>query len=132
MAEPLRAPVMRSPSQWPGTGRVATSAGRATIEVIGGIWPRRVGPSRPRSARLAGLTPRRQQFETQGAAWPHLQRGIEGLGREMLLPVVRICTGTASGNLLEQTALSQRGPHLLPQPGVQARAWSPWLTGAEL
>jgi hypothetical protein len=30
-AEPLRAPLIRSPSQWPGTVRVATSAGRSVI-----------------------------------------------------------------------------------------------------
>ena len=43
-ADPLRAPLMRSPSQWPGTVRVATSAGRSSIGVMLGIWPRRSVP----------------------------------------------------------------------------------------
>ena len=36
-AEPFRAPLMRSPSQWLGTVRVATSAGRSSIGVMWGI-----------------------------------------------------------------------------------------------
>ena len=43
-AELLRAPFIRSPSQWPGTARVAISAGRAAIGVMWGIWPRRSVP----------------------------------------------------------------------------------------
>jgi hypothetical protein len=43
-ADPLRAPLIRSPSQWPSTVRVATSAGRSVIGVMLGIWPRRSVP----------------------------------------------------------------------------------------
>ena len=43
-SEPLRAPLIKSPSQWPGTVRVTTSAGRAAIGVILGRWPRRSVP----------------------------------------------------------------------------------------
>ncbi|MEP6933191.1 MAG: hypothetical protein ABI988_04510 [Nitrospirota bacterium] len=43
-ADPLRAPLMRSPSPWPGTVRVTTSAGRSAIDVIVGRWPRRSVP----------------------------------------------------------------------------------------
>ena len=55
-AEPLRAPLSRSPSQWPGTVRVATSAGRAASGVILGICPRRAVPrARGRRALRACL-----------------------------------------------------------------------------
>ena len=43
-AETLHAPLIRSPSQWAGTMRVAASAGRSAIDVIRGIWPRRSVP----------------------------------------------------------------------------------------
>ena len=43
-AEPFRAPLMRSPSQWSGTVRLATSAGRSAIGVMLGIWPRQSVP----------------------------------------------------------------------------------------
>ena len=43
-ADRSRAPLIRSPSQWPGTVRVATSAGRSAMGVIWGIWPRRSAP----------------------------------------------------------------------------------------
>jgi hypothetical protein len=43
-AEPLQAPLIRSPSQWPSTVWVATSAGRSAIGVMLGIWPRRSVP----------------------------------------------------------------------------------------
>ncbi len=36
-AEPLQATLIRSPSQWPGTVQMATSAGRSAIGVILGI-----------------------------------------------------------------------------------------------
>jgi len=44
---PLRTPLIRSPSQWPGTVRVATLAGHSVIGVIWGIWPRRSPPPAP-------------------------------------------------------------------------------------
>ena len=49
---------MRSPSQWPGTVRVAISAGRLAIGVIVRIWPRRLIP-RARGRRAV-----------PAAAWP--------------------------------------------------------------
>ena len=33
-------PMIRSPSQWPGTARSSTSAGRSLIMTMSGIWPR--------------------------------------------------------------------------------------------
>ncbi len=66
-AEALRAPLIRLPSQWPGTVRVATSAGRSVIGVIlGNLAPS--STPRPRSACLARLTQCRQQFAPQRAA----------------------------------------------------------------
>ena len=43
-ADPFRAPLIKSPSQWPGTVRPATSAGRSAMGVILGSWPRRSLP----------------------------------------------------------------------------------------
>ena len=38
--------MMRSPSQWPGTARSSTSAGRSLIMTMSGIWPRFVARGR--------------------------------------------------------------------------------------
>ena len=86
-------------------------------------------PSRPRPARLARLTQCGQQFAPQGAAGQHIQARIDGLGREVLLHVVRIRASEAPGNLFRRAALGQMCPHILPQPGVEEFARSPRLTG---
>lgn len=52
-AEPFVRPLMRSPSQWPGTVRLATSAGRSTIGALFGMWPRRSSPAREAGAPCA-------------------------------------------------------------------------------
>ena len=88
-----------------------------------------IRPPRPRPARLARLTQRRQQFAPQGAAWQHIQAHIDGLGRELFAHVVRIRAFETPGNLLGRAALGQLRPHVLPQPGIQEFARSPWLTG---
>ena len=128
-AEPLRAPLIRSPSQWPGTVRV-TIFGRTL-----GHWRHvgdvaaSIGPPRPRSAGLARLTERRQQCAPQDSAWQHRQAHIDGLGREVFPHVVRIRTLETSGNLFGRVALSQMLPHIRPQPGIQECAGSPGLRG---
>ena len=45
MAERLLSPVIRSPSQWPGTARSSASAGRSLIMIMGSVnrWVRRSG-----------------------------------------------------------------------------------------
>ena len=96
---------------------------------IGDLAPS-IRPSRPRPARLACLTQRGQQFAAQGAAWQHIQRRIDGLGRELFPHVVRIRASEASGNLLGRAALAQVGPDILPQPGIQEFARPPRLTGS--
>ena len=113
-AEPLPPPLIRSPAQWPGTVQVTTSAGRAAIS-----------PSCPRPTCRARLTPRRQQCAAQGSAWQHIQRRIDGLGREVSSHVVRIRAAKASGNLFGRAALGQVGPDILPQPRVEEFARSP-------
>ena len=64
-AELLRAPLIRSPSQWPGTVRVATSAGRSASRVMWESGPP-IDPTRARPAGLAGLPQRGQQFAPSG------------------------------------------------------------------
>ena len=76
---------------------------------IGELAPS-IGPSRPRPARLARLTQRRQQFAPQGAAWQHIQARIDGLCRELFPHVVRIRAFEAPGNLFGRAALGQVGP----------------------
>ena len=89
-----------------------------------------IGPSRPRSARLARLTERRQQLATQGSAWQHIQRHIDGLCREVFPHVVRIRALEPPGNLLGRAALGQMRPHALPEPRVEECARPPRLTCA--
>jgi len=87
-----------------------------------------IRPSRPRPARLARLTQRGQQFAPQGAAWQHIQRRIDGLGREVSPHVVRIRASEAPGNLFGRAALSQVYPDVLPQPGGHEFPRPPRLT----
>jgi len=89
-----------------------------------------IDSSRPRPARLARLTERRQQFAPQRAPGQHLQPHIDRLGRELFPHVVRIRTFEPSGNLLGRAALSQMGPDILPQPGIQEFAGAPWPTSS--
>ena len=100
-AAPLRAPLMRSPSPWPGTGRVATAADR---------------PAGPRPTRLAQ---RHQQCAPQGSAWQHIQADREGLSRQVVAPVVRIRAGEPPGTLFGRAPLGQMRPHRRPQPEIQ-------------
>jgi hypothetical protein len=119
----LRAPLMRSPSQWPGTVRVATSAGRSAMGVIWGIWPRRS----IRPTRRVRLTQRRQQLAPQGSAGQHIEPHIDRLGREMFTHVVRIRALETSGNLFRRAALNQLCLDILPQQGSRSmrgrRGW---------
>ena len=54
---------------------------------------------RPQPACLARLTQCHQQLAPQGSAWQHIQRHIEGLGRQLFPHVVRILASEAPGNL---------------------------------
>ena len=126
-AEPLQAPLIRSPSQWPGTVQVATSAGRSANRRHLGDLAASIGPPRPRLACLARLTQRRQQCATQGSAWQHIRAHIDGFGREVFPDIVRIRALEPSSNLFGRVALRQMLPHILPQPGIQEFAGPPWL-----
>jgi hypothetical protein len=81
--------------------------GTRAIDVLLGIWPRRSDPPRPRPARFARRTQRRQQFGPQGSAGQHIQTHIDRFGRELLLHVARIRASEASGNLFGRAALSR-------------------------
>ena len=89
-----------------------------------------VRPPRPRPPRFACLTQRRQQCAPEGAAGQHIEPRIDRLGRKVLAHVVRIRALKPPGNLLGRAALRQMRPHILPQPGIQEFAGSPWLTGS--
>ena len=89
-----------------------------------------IRPSRPRPTRLARLTQRRQQFAPQGSAGQHIEPHLDRLGRELFPHVVRIRALETSGTLLGRAALGPLRPHVLPQPGIQEFAGSPWLTGS--
>ena len=129
-AEPLRAPLIKSPSQWP-----RHRAGRDFGRTLGhwrhvGDVAASIGPPRPRSACLARLTERRQQCAPQDSAWQQRQAHIDGFGREVFPHVVRIRTLETSGNLFGRVALRQMLPHIRPQPGIQECAGAPGLTGS--
>ena len=96
---------------------------------VGDLAPS-IRPSRPRPPRLARLTQCRQQFTSQGAAGQHIEPHIDRLGRELFPHVVRIRALESSGNLFGRATLGQLRPHVLPQPGIQEFAGSPWLTGS--
>ena len=89
-----------------------------------------VGPSCPRPARLARLTQHGQQCAPQRATRQHIQADLDRLSREVLPHVVRIRACEPPGKLLGRAALDQVGSDVLPQPGIQEFAGSPWLTGA--
>ena len=95
-AEPLRDSLMRLPSQWPGAVRLGALGHRCHM----GSLASAIGPSRPRSMRLARLTQRGRQFAEQGSQWQHIQPHIDGFCREVLLDLVRICVSEVPGNLL--------------------------------
>jgi len=99
-AEPLQAPVMRLPSQWPGAVRAATFGGALGHRCHMGSLAETIGPSRPRSTCLARLTQRGRQFAEQGSPWQHIHLHIDGLCREVFLHVVRIRVSEVPGNLL--------------------------------
>ena len=116
-------------------GALPVAGHRAGRDLGGALGQRRhvgdlaasIGPPRPRAACLARLTQRRQQFAAPGSAGQHRQAPIDGLGREVFPHVVRIRALETSGNLLGRAALRQMRPHILPQPGIQEFAGSPWL-----
>ncbi len=128
-ADRLRAPLMRSPSQWPGTVRVVTSAGRSAIGVMLGIWPRR-SSLRPRPTGLAGLTQGGQQFAPQRPPRQHVQPHVDGFGREVFPHVVRIRASEASGNLLGRAALVRCVLTYCHSQGSRSFLGAPWLTGS--
>ena len=128
-AEPWRAPFDEVTRPVPGH-RAGCHLGRAfRNRRPGGERAASIRAPRPRPTGRARLTQRRQPCAAQGSAGQHRQAPIEGLRREVLVPVVRIRASEASGNLLRRTAVSQVGLDILPQPGVQELARSPWLTG---
>ena len=92
-----------------------------------GQLPASIGAPRPRPTSLPRLPQRGQQLGPQIAPWQHIQRGIDRLGREAFAHVVRIRASEPPGNLLGRAALSQVGPDILPQPGIQECAPPPGL-----
>ncbi len=65
-----------------------------------------IGPSRPRSTRLARPPQGCQQFAPQGPTGQDIQARIDGLGRQLFRHVVRIRASEPSSNLLRRTPLS--------------------------
>ncbi len=59
-----------------------------------------------------------------------IQACIDGLGRQLLSPIVWIRASEASRNLLGRAALRQMGSDVLLQPWVQKFAGSPRVTGS--
>ena len=79
----LSSPMIRSPSQWPGTARSAASAGRALIITSGVTMPSRRCRARARGTRRARPV-RRQATSSRcsAAAAPDIQRLVDRLVRD--------------------------------------------------
>ena len=90
-------PEIRSPSQWPGTARSSTSAGRSEIMTMLGIlptwhWPRGdVGLGR---AQTAG------QLPTELASALDIERLVDRLVAHLHHRIVRVLEAQAPGDLL--------------------------------
>ena len=69
IAEALPAPMIRSPSQWPGTARSAASAGRSLISTMSLIRPRR-SPALRRGLRSARPVRRHEASSRRNAPRP--------------------------------------------------------------
>jgi hypothetical protein len=70
-AEPLRAPVMRLPSQWPGAVWAATFGEALSHRCHMGSLGRNDRSLAPEVDALARLTQRGRQFAEQGSLWQH-------------------------------------------------------------
>ena len=124
----IAGPLIRSPSQWPGTVRVATSAGRSAIGVILGsgrvglsLAPEVGAPCAPgampptvRYARLRG--------STYGA--------IDGLCRSCR-PISAGYSRQRRPAICSGEQPSPSAVHILPQPRVHELAGAPGLTGSD-
>ncbi len=106
-AAPLRALFMRSPSQCPGTVRVATSAGRSANSVMLGICPRRSVP-RDRGQPIVQGARRHGVIRTVPLKSSQ-PRGVSAYRQDPL--------ETAS-NLFGRMAMEQLSLHIPPQPGI--------------
>ena len=110
MAE-LPSPRMRSPSQWPGTARSSTSAGRSLIMISGltNFLPRASRP-RPRHAQRAPGAQARGQFAAQSAAALHVERLIDRFVRDPHRLIIGIVHAQAVRDLLRAPAWPNAGP----------------------
>jgi len=109
-AEALRAPLIRSPSQWPGTMRAATSGGRRSIEVMSDKVVR-LEP-RARQAPCVALAQQGDELGAQRAAGLGVDGAIDGLVRDLLGAVHGL---ESAGNLLGRPAPAQAGEDHAPQ-----------------
>ena len=76
-----RLPMIRSPSQWPGTARSATSAGRSLIITMPAIFPRRSPAAPPRLAQRPPGPQTRRQLPAQRPPALHVHRLVDRLVR---------------------------------------------------
>src|SRR5215212_2542698 len=113
-------PTKRSPSQWPGTARSATSGGRSEIGTMPGIRPRSSGPAE-RERRL--LRPERRlpaSWPAQLAARLDVERLVDRLVADPHLRIVGVLTSQSGRYLLRRPAA--------PKPGLD-RGEQPWAAG---
>jgi hypothetical protein len=121
-ADPLRAPLIKSPSPWPGTVRGPTSAGRSASGVMWGCGcgspspvPEAAAPGVPdvvRPTRSRRRVPRGNTY-----------RPPEIVAPESRLPL-------SSGDARRRRPAICSGAPPRPAPGIQEFARSPWLTGS--
>ena len=131
----LPAPMIRSPSQWPGTARSAASAGRSLMLIMPGIMPRALGRAggAPRRRVRAGRTDRGRDLGAQAALALHEQRLVDRLVAHLQLPAgaggrVSACPRSAPVNNPPRSSRPPRPAPGCPPPACAAgtAAPAPW------
>nr|KEP23651.1 hypothetical protein DA06_06330 [Georgenia sp. SUBG003] len=119
IAEPLAVPVIRSPSQCPGTARSAASAGRSEISTMSGDLtalgggPPPAGPAGRPAGAQAGV-----QLLAQRTAPLDEDGLVDRLVADAHGPIVGEVRAQAPGDLLRAPAQAQLGLDVGAQPGV--------------
>ena len=86
------APMIRSPSQWPGTARSAASAGRSLMLIIPGICPRASVRGSAGGGGGPGRTARGGDLGAQAALALHEQRLVDRLVAHLQLRLAGVVT----------------------------------------
>jgi hypothetical protein len=125
---------IRSPSQWPGTARSATSAGRSEIITMSRCRGSGLGRPRPWCRPSLGASPDRSastQLFAERAAALHEQRLIGGLVRHVHLRVVRILLSHTPRSVAATTVPRASARQCCGAADI-GRAWLAWVATSDV